>query len=142
MSVERTRATLINYLDCLGARGPYAQYFTDDVSFMVMGTGQEVKGKQAVEQFIRAFHEQAFDAHPILKTTMVSDGIAAIEMDFVGTHTGEFGGVPASGQSVDVPYAVVYEIENDTIAALRLYMPMDVLFKQISAVPAPAEVGA
>ena len=141
MSVELTRATLMAYLECLEQRGPYDRYFTDDVRFMIMGAGQDVKGKVAVEQFIRAFHEHMFDAHPKLKTTMVGDGLAAIEMDFVGVHTGEFGGVPASGNHINVPYAVVYEIDGDKIAALRLYMPMDVLFKQVSAVPAPAEVG-
>jgi len=142
MSVERTQQALMAYLDCLGQRGMYGQYFTDAVTFTLVGSGQVAAGRTAVEQFIRGFHEQAFDANPLLKTTMVGDGQAAIEMDFVGTHTGEFGGVPASGKYVNVPYAVVYDFIGDQIAALRLYMPMDVLMQQISAVPELVEADA
>jgi predicted ester cyclase len=142
MSVERTQKALMAYLDCLGQRGSYGKYFTDAVTFTLMGTGQTVTGRTAVEQFIRGFHEQAFDANPQLKTTMVGDDRAAIEMDFVGIHTGEFGGVPASGKHVNVPYAVVYDFVGDQIAALRLYMPMDVLIQQISAVPELVEARA
>jgi steroid delta-isomerase-like uncharacterized protein len=140
MAVERTREILMAYLDNLIQRGPFAQFFADDVTFSIMETGQEVKGREAVEQFIRGFHEQAFDAHPYLKTTMVDDGRAAIEVDFVGTHTGEFGGVPATGTSVNVPYVAVYDFDADKITAIRLYMPMGVIVQQIGAAPALTEV--
>ena len=138
MSVESTRTVLQDYLECLANRGPYDQYFTDDMIFMVMSTGQEVKGRAAVEQFIRAFHEQAFDAHPEVKTVMIDDGHATVEFNFVGRHIGEFGGVPASGKLVNVPYAAVYDFADDKLTAIRLYMPMDVLIQQIST-PAMAE---
>jgi steroid delta-isomerase-like uncharacterized protein len=133
MSVERTREILMAYLDSLVRRAPYGEFFTNDATFTIMGAGQEVKGGPEVTAYIRAFHEQAFDAHPSVKTMMVGDGRAAIEVDFVGTHIGEFGGVPASGNSINVPYAVVYDFRDDKISALRLYMPMDVLFKQIQS---------
>ena len=142
MSVESTRAALTAYLDSLVQRGPYAQYFADDVTFKLMGTNQEVKGRDAVEQFIRYLHEQAFDARPELKNTIIGDGNAAAEIDFVGTHTGEFIGVPASGKEVKVPYSVMYDIQGDKITALRAYMPMDVLLHQIGGVPEARQAGA
>jgi len=142
MSVESTRETMAAYLRVLVQRGPYARYFADDVTFIVMGTGQEVKGRDAVEQFIRFFHEQAFDAEPRVKNTIFADGQAALEADFVGTHIGEFAGVPATGKRVDVPYAVVYDLENDKIRALRAYIPMDVLLQQIGAAPVAAQAAA
>jgi steroid delta-isomerase-like uncharacterized protein len=123
-------------------RGPYAQYFAGDVTFMLMGTNQEVKGRDAVEQFIRYLHEQAFDARPELKNTIIGDGNAAAEIDFVGTHTGEFIGVPASGKEVRVPYSVMYDLQGDKITALRAYMPMDVLLQQIGGVPEARQAGA
>jgi steroid delta-isomerase-like uncharacterized protein len=142
MSVESTRAALTAYLDSLVQRGPYAQYFTDDVTFTLMGPNQEVKGRDAVEQFIRYLHEQAFDAQPELKNTIIGDGNAAAEIDFVGTHTGEFIGVPASGKEVRVPYSVVYDLQGDKITALRAYMPMDALLQQIGGVPEARQAGA
>src|SRR5262245_42848536 len=74
MSTELTRETMTGYLRTLVERGAYGAYFTDNVTFTLMGTGQEVKGRSEVEQFIRYFHEQAFDAQPILKNTVVADG--------------------------------------------------------------------
>jgi steroid delta-isomerase-like uncharacterized protein len=142
MSIESTRKTLTAYLESLVRRDPYGQYFADEATFTVMGAGQEVKGREAVEQFIRYFHEQAFDARPELKTTIIDDGIAAIEADFVGTHTGEFAGVSASGNKVNVPYAVTYDIQDDKITALRAYIPMDVLLQQIGASSAPVQAGS
>jgi predicted ester cyclase len=114
MTVESTRETMTAYLETLAQRGPFAQYFGDEVTFALVGTAQEVKGRDAVEQFIRYFHEQAFDARPELKSTIIGDVRAAAEFVFVGTHTGEFAGVPASGKEVSVPYAVVYDLIDDS----------------------------
>lgn len=141
MSVDRTREVLTAYLDNLVRRGPYAQYFTDTIILTMMGAGQEIKGREAVEQFIRGFHEQAFDATPKVKTMAVGEAYASIEVDFVGTHIGEFGGVPPSGKPVNVPYVAAYDFQGDKISALRLYFPMDVLMQQISPVPAVKEAG-
>jgi len=142
MSIETTRETLTAYLRILVQRGPYAMYFADDVTFSVMGTGQEVNGREPVEQFIRYFHEQAFDAEPKVKNTIVADGRAALEADFIGTHIGEFAGVSATGKHINVPYAVVYDLENNKITALRAYIPMDILLQQMGAASVPAQAGA
>jgi len=142
MSVERTRDALMTYLDLLIRRGAYPKCFADDVTIALMGSGQEIKGRDAVEQFIRGFHEQAFDATPHVKKMAFGDDYAAIEVFFVGTHIGEFGGVPASGNQVNVPYVGTYDFRGDKITAIRLYFPMDALMQQISAVPALVEAGA
>lgn len=137
MSAELSQRTMKGYLDLLVKRGSYGQYFTDDVTFMLMGPGQETKGPQAVEQFIRYLHEQAFDAQIQLQTLICGEGQAAIEAVFRGVHTGEFLGVSATGRSVEVPYSVFYELRGDKITTLRAYMPLDVLMGQLKAVAAP-----
>ena len=76
-------------------------------------------------------HTQAFDAHPKVKTLVAGDGQAALEADFLGTHIGEFFGMPATGRSVQVPYCVVYDLQHDKIAALRAYIPMDLFAQQL-----------
>ena len=139
MSTELTRETMTAYLRTLVQRGAYGTYFADDVTFTLMGAGQEVKGQAEVEQFIRYFHEQAFDAEPLIKNTVVADGQAALEADFVGTHTGEFLGVAATGRQVNVPYAVLYDLDDGKITALRAYIPMDVLMQQIGATVTSAQ---
>ena len=39
----------------------------------------------------------------------------------VGTHTGEFAGIPATGKEVAVPYAVFYDVADGQITALRIH---------------------
>ena len=58
-----------------------------------------------------------------LKNLLVDEGKAAIEADFVGTHTGEFAGVAPTGRAVRVPYSVIYDLRGDQISALRIYLP-------------------
>jgi predicted ester cyclase len=133
MSKQLTETALAAYIEQLAQRGPYGQYFDHDVTFSLMGAGMEVKGAVEVEQFIRFLHEQAFDAHPELKNTLVADGRAALEFVFVGTHIGEFMGAVATGRKVQVPYSVFYELADNKITALRAYMPMDELMRQLGA---------
>jgi steroid delta-isomerase-like uncharacterized protein len=142
MSIEITREVMTAYLRALSERGPVGRYFTDDVTFTSMGAGEPIQGRDAVEQFIQWLHQQAFDARPEFKATVVADGQAALEAEFVGVHIGEFFGVPASNHSVRVPYAVVYDLRADKIAALRFYMPMNILMEQIGAAASPALASA
>ena len=132
MSMEMTAQTMRSYLDALLARGNFADYYTDDVTWTTVGADQELQGRQPVRDFLIWMHTQAFDAHPKVKTLVVGDGQTALEADFVGTHIGEFLGIPATGKSVQVPYCVVYDLRDDKITALRAYIPMDLFTQQLS----------
>src|SRR5437870_572927 len=132
MSVHATEQTLRSYLDALLARGDFARFFADDVVWTTMETGDQIRGRKAVADFIIALHSQFFDARPELKNTVVSDGVALLEADFVGTHTAEFAGIGPTGATVRLPYCVVYDIPGETIAALRAYMPITRLIQQLS----------
>ena len=131
MTVEATAETMRSYLDAFLARGNFADYYTDDVTWTTVGADQELQGRQPVRDFLIWMHTQAFDAHPKVKTLVVGNGQAALEADFIGTHTGEFLGIPATGKSVHVPYCVVYDLEDDKIKALRAYIPMDLFSQQL-----------
>jgi predicted ester cyclase len=127
------REVMQHYLDALVKRGDFSQYFTNDIVVTVEGTDQRADRREAAEQLIRFFHEKAFDARPELKTLLVDQGKAAIEADFVGTHTGEFAGIQPTGRDIRVPYAVVYDLREDQISRLRIYMPMSTLIEQLTS---------
>jgi steroid delta-isomerase-like uncharacterized protein len=131
MTVEGTSQTMRSYLDAFLARGDFAEYYTDEVTWTTVGAGQELQGRQPVRDFLMWMHTQAFDAHPKVKTLVVGDRQAVLEADFVGTHTGEFLGIPATGKPVQVPYCVVYDLRDDKITALRAYIPMDLFTHQL-----------
>jgi steroid delta-isomerase-like uncharacterized protein len=128
-----TQATMEAYLEALVARGDFGQYLAEDATITLEGTDQRATGRAATVAFITYMHQQVFDARPELKNLFTAEGKAAIEADFVGTHTGEFMGIPASGRGVRVPYSVIYDVRADQITALRVYLPVQALLAQIGA---------
>jgi hypothetical protein len=72
-------------------------------AFISWSTDQRADRRDAAGQLIRYVHESAFDARMELKNLLADDGKAAIEADFVGTHTGEFAGIQPTGRAARVP---------------------------------------
>ena len=133
MSLETTTQTMNSYLETLLQRGDFGQFFTEDVLWTTMETGQEIRGREKVRDFIVALHAQHFDAHPELRSIAIADGTAALEADFVGVHTGEFAGIPPTGANVQVGYSVFYDVGEAGISALRAYMPIRQILEQLQA---------
>jgi predicted ester cyclase len=126
------RQVMQDYLDALVKRADFSRYFASDVVATIEGTDQRADGPEAAEQMIRYIHQQAFDARPELKNLLVDEDKAAIEADFVGTHTGEFAGVQPTGRAVRAPYSVFYDLRDNQISTLRIYFPMSLLVEQIT----------
>ena len=131
MSMQETDQTIRDYLDALLTGGDFAAFFADDVVWTTMETGEEIRGRQAVKDFIVALHSQWFQASPELRNVTAADGVAAIEAVFAGTHTAEFAGIPATGATVRLPYAVSYDITAGKIQTLRAYFPVLALIQQL-----------
>jgi steroid delta-isomerase-like uncharacterized protein len=121
MSIDETQAVMDAYLDALVAREDIAPYFSDDVAFELVDVGQRVEGRDAVVDAIVELHQHTFDAHPQVQNLVIGEGAAAVEVVFVGTQTGEFAGIPATGMEVAVPYSVFYDLADGKITTLRIY---------------------
>jgi len=121
------------YLEALLSGGDFGQFLTDQVEWTTMETGDKIQGRESVRDFIVALHKELFDAHPEVKNVAIADGIAALEADFVGTHTGEFAGIAATGASLRVPYCVFYDVTDAGISALRAYMPVRHIVAELEA---------
>ncbi len=131
--VDSGRATMERYIETLVARGAFADFFTDDVTIEVVGSGQTAQGRAAVEGMIRYVHEQAFDARADLKSLVADDTRAALEADFVGRHIGEFAGIAPTGRDIRVPYSVHYDLDSGRIKALRIYGLASDLVRELTA---------
>ena len=125
MSVESTYKTVMAY-----ARNHDTSFVAEDAVFTDMSTGGETKGRPAITQMLDYFYHQAFDAHAELTNLIAADGQATIE-GYVGTHIGEFAGIPSTNKDVRVPITVVYDLEADQIKRARVYMLVNVLFQQL-----------
>lgn len=135
--LERTRAALESYLAALVARENVASYLSDDVVLTLVEAGQEFRGRDTVATAIAELHQTTFDARPEVGNLVVGEGAAAGEFVFVGTHTGDFAGIPATGRSVRVPYTVFYDLADGQIGALRILGFASGLVAQLSAEAAP-----
>jgi predicted ester cyclase len=133
------RQVMQGYLDALVQRADFPAYFADDVVASFEGTDQTAVGRDRAGQLIRYVHENAFDSRAELKNLLLDEGKAAIEADFVGTHTGEFAGIRPTGRAVRVPYSVVYDLRGDKISGLRIYFPMSLLI-EFASVPGPSRL--
>jgi steroid delta-isomerase-like uncharacterized protein len=138
MSLEETQAVIDAYLTALVDREDIAPFFSDDVLLTLVEFGQEIQGREAVAGAIVDLHQQIFDARPEVMNLIVTEGKAAGEFVFIGTHTGDFGGIPATGRSVRVPYTVFYDLSDGQITALRIQGFASGLVAQLTAEATPA----
>ena len=130
-ATEQSRQTMSAYLEALRNGGEYGRYLTDDVTFTVMDTGEVTSGRAALVGLIDYLHRVAFAATPDFAAPVFAGHRAMLEPVFVAPHVGEFAGIPATNRSVRLPYAVAYELDGDRIAALRIYLSMDALVRQL-----------
>jgi steroid delta-isomerase-like uncharacterized protein len=103
----------------------------EDVVFTVMATGQEYRGREGVAGMLHYFYHIAFDATATSRVKLFGENNAVVEGDFVGKHTGEFAGIPATGKDVQVPLCVVYDLEAGLIKRGRVYFEMPALMQQL-----------
>lgn len=132
MSATAVQHAIQDYLQVLSELGPFDDFFTDDIVFSIVGTDQVAHGRQAAAQMIRYVHSAAFEVKLGIGKVVCDASGAAAELRFVGTHIGDFAGVPATGKHVDVSYCAVYDLRDDRITAIRAYFPLAILLQQIT----------
>ena len=84
------------------------------------------KTRQLLEQFITdealighiEFFESAFPGYEVSADEMTAEGNrVVVQARLKGTHTGNLGSIPPTFKTVDLPFAIRYEIENNKIVS-------------------------
>jgi ketosteroid isomerase-like protein len=130
MSLEQTQQTIDHYFDVMTRGGDFAVYYTDDVTWTMTDTGDEVRGPSSVRDYIVGLHNNMLDAHT--PTIVVSDGHAYIEGDCQAL----------TGSSSRIPYCVTYDIVDGRITAMRCYGPIGDMAPTSRAIPRTAKHAA
>lgn len=107
-------------------------YVAEDAVFTMMPTGEEIRGREAIAEHLAGFYHGSLDARAEHVNSIVAEEKGLLEAVVVGSHTGEFAGIAASGRSVRVPIAVSYEVKDGLISSARIYLMVNVLVSQIS----------
>jgi len=130
-AAARARATVTAHLEALRGAGDCGAALAEDVALTIMETGEVTHGRAAVAALLAHLHRSAFVAPPSVAMLVAGTERAMVEAEFAGMHTGEFAGIPPTGRAVRLSYAVAYDLGGDAIRAVRLYLPLDALVRQI-----------
>jgi steroid delta-isomerase-like uncharacterized protein len=135
MSVESTRAAMGRYWDDddLGV-------VAEDAVYTLTHSGREIRGREEVMRFLEDYYQRAFEAKFKVANRIVDDGRAVLEGRFMGRHIGDFEGIAATNREIDVPICVVYELENDQIKRVRVFLQAAVLREQLGISGAPERI--
>ena len=110
-------------------------YYPDDVVINLLGGPALLEGKAAVtENFVLPF-TKGFpgNVHKILNLVHQGNQVV-IEWMFTAVHKGEFGGIPATGRTVNVPGCSVYTVEGRQITRGNIYFNGPTLMQQLGAI--------
>ena len=125
MSLDQTQRTMDRYFGAMGRGDDFSTFFTADVTWIMMESGQEVCGPAAVRDYILALHSKMFGHQQ--RALAVSDSHAYLEGDCVDVPDGT---VPR------YDYCLVYDLEADRITAMRCYGSIARLMPQADAADA------
>ena len=125
---EMTRELITRYL---ASKHTDACVLADDVVFTNMATGERHTGPEAVLNMLHYIYHIAFEAEAEIRNLIFEGNRAVLEADFVGTHIGEFAGVPPTNKSVRVPLCVIYDVESNKIRRARIYFEVPALMAQL-----------
>src|SRR4051794_41671166 len=104
MSVAETRTTLDEYMHALLTGGDFGSFFSDDVVWTTMETGEEIRGRGPVRDFIVALHTQLFHATPEVRGLAVGDGVAGLGAGFLREPGAGGAGIPPQGGRGGAPH--------------------------------------
>lgn len=127
-SVEETRQVLEAY-----AAEHDTSLIAPDAVFHDVASGQDYIGREAIAAMLDHVYDVAFQARAEEVRTTVGDGAAVLEAVVVGTHTGEFAGVPATGREVRIPLVVSYRIADGSVQEANVYLMVSTFLQQVAS---------
>jgi steroid delta-isomerase-like uncharacterized protein len=113
-----------------------AGLFSSDCIHVTPAGQQDAHGWKA---FAEAFRSALPDAHMEIVSVVEAGDRVAVEARFRGTHRGalatEQGEVPASGNTIDVPFADFFRLGDDTFVEHRVYWDQAEMMAQLAPAP-------
>lgn len=106
--------------------------FKDVPRYEIVATGAVHEGADAVVAYHRA-QRAAFpdQRHEHVRMHVADDNTVISEFDLLGTNSGEFLGMPPTGQAFRVPVIAVFTFDGDRITNERVYLDGASLLRQI-----------
>ncbi|WP_256842932.1 ester cyclase [Ornithinimicrobium cryptoxanthini] len=126
-SVEETRQVMEAY-----AAEHDTSLIAPDAIFHDIASGQDYIGREAIAGMLHYVYHVAFQAGAEEVRSTIGDGAAVLEAVIVGTHIGEFAGVPATGREVRIPLVVSYRIADGYVQEASVYLLLSTFLQQVA----------
>ncbi len=101
------------------------------------GFGPSPLDRRGYLEVIQTFLDGFGDSRFVVDAVVAEGGTVAVAHRLVGTHSGAFQGVEATGRPVTVPAIAVFRVDGGAITEVSLHADMLGLLMQIGAIPAP-----
>ena len=110
--------------------------------------GGAPKTKELLEKYITDesliehinFFEPVFPGYGVIADEMTAeDNKIVVKARFKGTHEGEFNGIAPTHRTIEFPFAISYEIENEKIVHHWMIVDRMAMMEQLGVMNAPAE---
>jgi predicted ester cyclase len=126
MTTETTREVIESY-----ERGE--PRIADDAVYVDVSTGESLMGADAIRDWFRKKHGEAFDVE-FERSDFIVEGSRAVQAGhLVGTHIGEYLGVSGSGKPVRIPLVVLYDVADGKIIHADVHMDAYSFLRQVGA---------
>jgi steroid delta-isomerase-like uncharacterized protein len=127
------------YIDELVNKGDFSkidEILAEDVQFKLMQAPNLV-GRDAVRGYLERMRGAFTNLNLEVVRELANDNTVALRWRWTGTHTGEYNGVPASGNKVDEYGIDMFEFWNGKIRSIHVVANQLGLTNQLRATPAP-----
>jgi len=106
--------------DYLSGRRP--DNMAEDATFADFTQPEPIRGREAIAALFHAYYEEAFPgATAEYRDWIADEHRVVLEFTFRGVNTGPLHGHAATGQRVETPMCVIYDVEGGLIRRARLY---------------------
>jgi len=123
VSVSNTRSVMNRYFEAMGAEEDFSRFFDDDVTWLMVDSGQEVRDPGPVRDYILELHNRMLSGHQ--RDLVVTDGHAFLEGYSVN----------AGGRESGLAFCLVYDVSDDRISAMRCYGTLADLMPRAESTP-------
>ena len=117
-----------------------ASFFAEDGVFDYVPAPPPAEGREIISGFFEAVY-QAFPDWQCCpdgpRRNLISGNVIATECSTIGTHGGDWAGVPATGNSIQTIHLDIYDFEGSEIKRLTTYDDNVSVLVQMGAMPAP-----
>jgi steroid delta-isomerase-like uncharacterized protein len=103
----------------------------DHPRYELIGTGQIFDGADEVMGYYSSSRAAFADQRNEIHSLRHADDAVVVEFDLLGTHTGDFLGIPPTGKSFRARMAAIFEFADDRITCERIYFDSGTILRQL-----------